>query len=312
MIILQMKKVCFLIIISVQCFGQSYDSLIQNAFRFYSQKDYASSLKMYEQAFEQNSNHPNTKYYLYNAAINASLLEDETKAFKYLNQAIEKVWDDPVQIIQNEAFNYLKQFDSWKEKFGNIEGNVDSGLQAQLLVIKKNDQAILNAVESAASIQQRDSLVIIRDSVMKAHTSWMDRHLDKEGFVSKFIVGKGASEVQFLVLQHSEVSFQKKHYSLFLEATKDGLLEKRQLALLEDRIAIAEKRRQLYGTQLFYDKEKSAYFFSPIESVENVNNRRSAVGLPLMEEYAAHYNIVWSIEYYLANEATSLKKFSKK
>ena len=79
------------------------------------------------------------------------------------------------------------------------------------------------------------------------------------------------------------------------EAVKNQKARPEQLALLEDRVALAQGKKQIYGSQIDQDPKSGKYSVAPIEDEPNVNKRRAAVGLGPLEEYVRH----WDIEYKL-------------
>ena len=78
-------------------------------------------------------------------------------------------------------------------------------------------------------------------------------------------------------------------------AVKSGNARGSNLALLEDRVALRQGNRQIYGSQIGRD-ENGKYFVSPLIDPENVNERREKVGLGTIESYINHWNMVWDIE----------------
>jgi hypothetical protein len=61
------------------------------------------------------------------------------------------------------------------------------------------------------------------------------------------------------------------------EGVKKGEATGRQLAYLTDRLLVADKRKQLYGTQLVVVARK--FEPAPIDDEANVDRRRKEVGL---------------------------------
>jgi len=91
-----------------------------------------------------------------------------------------------------------------------------------------------------------------------------------------------ASQTAFLVLQHADTDTQRKYLPLLREAVKRNDALGGHLAMLEDRVRVADGKPQLYGTQL----GGTPLRFDPIEDEAHVDERRAAVGLPPMAEYA--------------------------
>jgi len=57
------------------------------------------------------------------------------------------------------------------------------------------------------------------------------------------------------------------------------------MAMMLDRILMRRKKKQMYGSQVVFNKNGVEVFY-PIDDEKNVNIRRAAVGLAPMDEYA--------------------------
>ena len=80
------------------------------------------------------------------------------------------------------------------------------------------------------------------------------------------------------------------------EAVKEGNARGSSLALLEDRVALRQGERQIYGSQIGRDQETGEYFVSPLIDPENVDKRRAEVGLGTISEYVAIWDMTWDVE----------------
>ena len=110
--------------------------------------------------------------------------------------------------------------------------------------------------------------------------------LDTYGWISRDSIGEQGNFLFFLVIQHSDLGVQEKYLPMMRDAVKKGNAKARDLAYLEDRVALGEGKKQLYGTQLQFDSKTNKYAFAPIEDEPNVDKRRAAVGLEPLAEYA--------------------------
>jgi hypothetical protein len=87
------------------------------------------------------------------------------------------------------------------------------------------------------------------------------------------------------LVQHADQdrAFQKRCLKLLAEAVKKGEASPEHLAYLTDRVRVADKEKQVYGTQFHeVDGKMEPY---PIEDEANVDGRRKEVGLPPLAEY---------------------------
>jgi hypothetical protein len=77
------------------------------------------------------------------------------------------------------------------------------------------------------------------------------------------------------------------------KAVKEGTLSPQHFAQFVDRRALVLHHQQIYGTQLRGNMESGKYIFAPIANEEKVNERRTALGLPTLEQYALENNVDW-------------------
>lgn len=95
-----------------------------------------------------------------------------------------------------------------------------------------------------------------------------------------------ASDDAWLLAQHADRDREFQHRALVLleQAVRDGYARGKNLAYLTDRVALAEGRPQLYGTQFKVDGCELELL--PHDSREEINKRRKAIpGMPTLEEY---------------------------
>jgi hypothetical protein len=112
------------------------------------------------------------------------------------------------------------------------------------------------------------------------------------------VVGEQCNTAMFMVIQHSDLPVQEKYLPLIRGAVASGKAEFRHLALLEDRVALREGRKQQYGTQLKWDEKVKAYRLAPLEDPDHVDQRRKAAGLSPLGVYLAQLGLSWDVEQY--------------
>lgn len=118
----------------------------------------------------------------------------------------------------------------------------------------------------------------------------VEKILNKFGWLSSKIVGSKANTALFLVIQHADLQTQLKYLPTLQEAVKLGNAQASHLALLQDRIAVRQNKKQIYGTQIGKDNTGKYYLLDLIEP-SKVNKRRESVGLKPLEEYLKKWNI---------------------
>ena len=68
------------------------------------------------------------------------------------------------------------------------------------------------------------------------------------------------------------------------------------LALLEDRVALGEGRKQTYGSQIGFDESSGKYYVLPLEDPDKVDQRRASVGLGPLADYVKRWDVIWDGE----------------
>lgn len=316
-----MKKITFLALFTTifTCYGQNYDDLIKKADSCYNAKNYKLATNFFDKAIKEK---PESKKNFYNAACAASLANDKKKSTRWLEIAINNGFDNLHHIntdtdldnVRNEK-KFKNIISELKKKIEIIEANYDKPLQKELLDIFKEDQDIRNKYVSAQkkySYQSKEidslgKIMLLKDSL---NLIKIIKILDEKGWVGKDKVGQQANQTLFLVIQHSDLQIQQKYLPMMREAVKKGNANSSSLALLEDRVAIREGRKQIYGSQIGSNPTTKKQYVLPLEDPDNVDKRRSEVGLGAMSEYVAYWNIIWDLEQY-KKDLPEIEKLSK-
>lgn len=98
-----------------------------------------------------------------------------------------------------------------------------------------------------------------------------------------------ASQTAFLVLQHADHASQRKYLPLLHSAFKRNDALGSHVAMLEDRVRIADGKPQLYGSQL----NNNPLRFAPIEDEAHVDERRHGIGLEPLADYAKRFGLTY-------------------
>jgi hypothetical protein len=167
---------------------------------------------------------------------------------------------------------------------------MDEELRAELLARREEDQRIRKAYGHGARITQAQ--VAEWTKIDEANTMWLNDLVDRRGWPGVSLAGEDGAQAAWLFAQHADrhPDLQRKFLDLLREAVAAGEASRRSLAYLEDRVRTAEGRPQLYGTQFTQVVLQCRYEPLPIEDPEHVDERRAAVGLGPLADYAAHFN----------------------
>lgn len=299
-----------LILTGAMAYAQNYTSLIAEASAFYNDKQYSQSVEKYKMAFKINQDIGSD---FYNAGCSASQMGDYTLAFDWLNMALKKGWSNLPHLKIDTDLVPLHGDAKWDKLISDVESAVaekeakyDKPLKEKLLSILKDDQQVRTEYLAAQKdfgreSKQVDSLAKIaryKDSINLLKVAEI---LDEHGWVGADKVGPEANQTLFLVIQHADLKTQQKYLPMMKEAVETGNASSSTLALLEDRVALREGKRQIYGSQIGFDKKTNKSYVLPLDDPDNVDKRRAEVGLGPLADYVKRWEIDWNVEEYKRN-----------
>lgn len=299
-----------------------YNHFVKIADSLYTAKDYRNSADKYSRAFEANG-WKATSNDRYNAACSWALAGVPDSAFFQLERIVDKAnFTDYEHVISDPELNSLHIDRRWKPLLEKIkqnndkaEANFNKPLVATLDSIYFEDQSYrlqIKMIEEKYGLESNEmkahwKLIGEKDSVnlMKV-TAILDNH----GWLGADVIGEQGNSTLFLVIQHADLTTQEKYLPMMREAVKNGKAPGSSLALLEDRVALRQGKRQIYGSQIGRDPETKVYYVSPLKDPDHVDKRRAEVGLEPLSEYVKNWQMKWDIEQY-KNDLPALEEKTK-
>ena len=315
---ISMKRIILLLVLGIlvmtSVFGQDqqkYSELVKEAWGLYESKNYQESAEKYSEAFKALGDKGATND-RYNAACSWALAKENDSSFVQLFRIAEKgnytnyshiTTDSDLSILHsdkrwNDVLNLVK---ANKEK---AEANLDKPLVAILDAVYQDDQDLRNQASAVYEKYGRDSQetkdlwrsIAENDSL---NLIIVQKILDERGWLGPDIIGNQGNTTLFLVIQHADLQTREKYLPMMREAVANENARPNALALLEDRVALGQGKRQIYGSQIGLDRETGKYYISPLEDPENVDERRATMGLGKLKDYVSGWNIVWDAEEYI-------------
>ncbi|MFD8478427.1 DUF4135 domain-containing protein [Kitasatospora sp. NPDC059673] len=161
-----------------------------------------------------------------------------------------------------------------------------AGIRARLLRLGRLDAALREPW--AAGGFADTGLEAKLDRLTSTGISWLRGVVAEHGWPGRALVGAQAATVACALLQHhtGDLAFRRECLALIEAAAEHGDLPRRDAAYLTDSLRRAEGRPQLYGTK-FERVAGGALRPCPIEDEDRVDERRAAVGLGPLADYAA-------------------------
>lgn len=160
----------------------------------------------------------------------------------------------------------------------------NDALCSELISMQVRDMAIRHAqtIQSDLGKPVTQDALTQAEFVDRVHTARMREIVACHGWPGHALVGLEGSAAALLLVLHADrdVRFQKQCLDLLHRAVAIGDALASQTAFLTDRICINEGRPQWYGTQMkIHD---GTWVIADIRNAVEVNQRRTAVGLPLL------------------------------
>lgn len=321
-----MKKIKVITLISLlllnYSFGQDrdkYSELIRAAWSLYEGKEYLKSGEKYTEAFEALGG-KGVITDRYNAACAWALANKPDSAFVQLFKIAENgSYTNLTHLATDADLTSLHNDERWPKIIALVQANkekaeadLDKPLVALLDTIFHEDQKYRKQLTSIGEkygwesgemkalwnrINEKDSINILK----------VKKILDERGWLGADVVGIQGATTLFLVIQHADVETQEKYLPMLREAVRNGNASASSLALLEDRVALRSGRKQIYGSQIGRDQATGEHYVLPLIDPENVDKRRSEVGLGTIQEYITNWGLTWDLEDYkmrlMENEA---------
>ena len=313
-----MKQLFFIGLLWLALIGQScqeqdksYFEIIKEAETEYDNGAFLKAAAAYSRAFKVKGVLVDDMH-RFNAASSWAKANEKDASFKQLFYIIDKGNFDYYEfIIKVDDFDSLKSDARWAElkahydiQVTNASANLDENLVAVLDSIHQEDQQYrlqLRGIEEkygrgSAEMAAQWAIINSKDST---NLIIVEEILDSRGWLGREIIGLTGNSTLFLVIQHADIETQVKYLPMMRLAAKEGKANPGSLALLEDRVALRQGERQIYGSQIGRYPESGEFYILPLDDPENVDERRARVGLQSLQDYVAGFKIVWDAEAYI-------------
>ena len=287
--------------------NEQYRELVKEAWALYESKNYLASGEKYSEAFVVAGNW-GLVYDRYNAACSWSLANKIDSSFVQLIKIAKNgSYSDLGHISTDGDLKILHSDKRWEEIIQLVKQNkeeaekdLDKPLVAILDSIYLDDQVYRKQIgeieekygRNSKELQSHWAIIHEKDSI---NLIKVKNILDERGWLGTDVVGRQGNTTLFLVVQHADLKTQLKYLPMMREAVKEGNAKASNLALLEDRVALRQGKKQIYGSQLGTDPETGEYFVSPLIDPDNVDKRREEVGLGTMSSYLNYFGMKWDV-----------------
>ncbi len=250
---------------------------------------------------------PNNAVNNYNLSCIYALMKNPDSAFFFLALSLRKdstvfAFSDPdmFSLIDDRRWEKLRnaQITKYESKNGKLK-NRNLSMELWNMFIK--DQTYFRPSQLLESKfdpekKRQDSIIKYYQPLWDSNLMELKTIIKKNGWPMISDVGKKAALSAFLVIQHGDYEAQKKYEPLIEAAANKGEADWSDVALLIDRIRVHENKPQLYGSQVRFNETTKQYEPEPIEDEQNLDIRRTKVGLGTATNYYSNWKIKYIVK----------------
>lgn len=303
-----MKKILIafiLVCFSINIYSQNLESeLIQKSLHFIKLNDLKNFRKTYPKLYFAYLKDNLPQYQNAIKDVNSNQYES---AFKNLDSLItDDIFLDEISFDKN--FKKLHAHPEWKKLINKInlkKSKYDNNLRQQLKIIQNEDQGIrVLYISLDKNIQKelRDKIHNEMKFVDNKSSQFIQKFIDKYGWIGPDKIGAEANRTIFLAIQHvDDLIVQEKYLPVLEKAVKEKKAEPWNLAFLTDRIRMNQGKKQVYGSQVITYRSVGKSYIVPLENPEKVDELRKEVGLQPLNDYLKAQGLNWNLQEYLKN-----------
>jgi hypothetical protein len=166
-----------------------------------------------------------------------------------------------------------------------IDGRADAAeIAERLLRIDQVDAAIRDRWTAAGFPQDADASTL--DELTREAMRWWESVVDVHGWPGEDVIGGEATAAAARLVQHldGQPGRQARMLKAMRAATSAGTIPAVHLAYCHDAWCVAGERPQRYGTKFLRHGDEFVPY--PIDEPDTVDQRRAAVGLSTLRDYA--------------------------
>ncbi|WP_057657037.1 DUF6624 domain-containing protein [Pseudoxanthomonas dokdonensis] len=159
-----------------------------------------------------------------------------------------------------------------------------SALREELLQMGAEDQRVRAAMPAGTALTPEQTQQW--QQVDQHNLQRLRQIIDRQGFPDSSQVGADGAAAAWLLLQHADADPELQSRMLaVLVAREDAAISKEQLALLTDRVLVAQGKPQRYGSQ--YEGVGAQMKMKPVQApLAELDQRRAAMGMMPSATYA--------------------------
>lgn len=199
--------------------------------------------------------------------------------------------DDLIAAQCPAAAAFLQQQDAARAEATDAGLPTRPDLRDDLLAMKRADQ---DARDAWAAADDAEGPARHLEEVARSNLEQLRRIVDDSGFPTRAMVGADALDAAWLLVQHADAdpAFQARMLDLIKDRVEAGELRPSRLALLTDKVLVAQGKPQRFGTH--YRVVDGQPKLDPLQDAAGVERRRKAMGLMPLADYRCMLKALYS------------------
>jgi hypothetical protein len=305
-----MASLLFVMQLISQPESNTYAILVKKAKAEYKAKAFKKSALTYSEAFKIKAQTPLLSD-RYSAARSWSLAGNKDSAFSQLLIILkDSAFNQNNKIAIDPSFNALHKDSRWSTILENINNS-----KAKIQI--KINQQIHTILDTLYAEDQKYNIQMDtihkkygwKSKEIQAHLAATNKKdviklvkvksiLDAYGWLDADDIGNQGAVLMLMTIQQAGQATWEKYLPSLRLAFKKGKVQAKDLAELEDLVALAKKYKQIYGTQIYTEPETNKWYVAPLDDPDNVDKRRKSLGLAPIADYLVGWLIKWDVKQY--------------
>jgi hypothetical protein len=262
--------------------------------------DFVAAARAYERIYGLTGFDPGS---LAAAAVAAARAGVDSLALRYLQRAIREGYLNP------RFFDYVEHDSSLARIRRNTEwaaavaqgkrklASIDTVLAAELIALANDDQKNRQGIGDfigrfGRASSEADSATRALERADAPRVARLQAIIAARGWPGRSLVGDDGAHAAWLILQHAPADVQRKLWPTVSAAIRKGEGRLGDLALLEDRLEVANGGAQRYGSSIRYASQGGgSQTLDPIMDEQCVDRRRAAMGLEPLADYLRRFGV---------------------
>jgi hypothetical protein len=194
------------------------------------------------------------------------------------------VYDSTGTLIKKQLYKDGNKISEYTFKTPQTAGINDSLvsviLQMNAGIYKYSDSIISAEKKYGKNSKEYQRLISLSNLNAVKILNDIDKLILKFGYPGRTLVGKEYAVI-FSIISTASLPYKEKYYNIIINAANAKELDWIDVAYFVDKIKVAKKEKQVYGTQ--YKIANNSVVYYPIDDKVNLNKRRIEAGLDEMD-----------------------------